>query len=94
MAEQHLPGQCGRPKYILPQAQLEFLVERRFSVSQISKLPLERWKYACPYCSGARSKGNPRDPSGLTRCIADSYPSLVTELIAEASLVTSIRKFP
>ena len=38
MAERLFTGQRGRPKYILPQEQLEFLVERRFSVPQISKL--------------------------------------------------------
>ena len=37
-AERLFTGQRGRPKYILPQEQLEFLVERRFSVPQISKL--------------------------------------------------------
>ena len=31
-------GQRGRPKYMLPQEQLEFLVERQFSVPQTSKL--------------------------------------------------------
>ena len=38
MAERLFTGQRGRPKYILPQEQVEFLVERRFSVPQMSKL--------------------------------------------------------
>ena len=47
-------AQSGRPKYMLPQEQLEFLAEWRLSVPQISKLRilgvtvLERWKDACP----------------------------------------------
>ena len=31
-------GKCGRPRYLLPQEQLEFLVERCFSVPQMSTL--------------------------------------------------------
>ena len=38
VADRLFTGQRGRPKYILPQEQLEFLVERRFSVPQILKL--------------------------------------------------------
>ena len=38
IAERLFTGQRGRPKYSLPQEQLEFSVERRFSVPQISKL--------------------------------------------------------
>ena len=38
VAERLFTGQRGEPKYIFRQEQLEFLVERRFSVPQISKL--------------------------------------------------------
>ena len=38
VAERIFTGQRGRPKYTLPREQLEFLVEQRFSVAQISKL--------------------------------------------------------
>ena len=31
-------GNRGRPKYVVPQEQVEFLIERHFSVPEISKL--------------------------------------------------------
>jgi hypothetical protein len=31
-------GRCGRPRYLVPQEQLEYLIERRFSVPEISAL--------------------------------------------------------
>ena len=38
VAEKLFTGNRGRPKYVVPQEQVEFLIERHFSVPEISKL--------------------------------------------------------
>ena len=38
VAEKLFTGNRGRPKYIVPQEQVEFLIKRHFSVPEISKL--------------------------------------------------------
>ena len=82
VTERLFTGQRGRPKYILPQEQLEFLVERRFSVSQISKLlgvspptverRLSEHRLSIPQ---RYTDMNDNDLDGLVRCILREFPN-------------------
>ena len=71
---------AGRPKYILPQEQLEFLVERRFSVPQISKLlgvsPRTVERRLSDHSLSIRqtyTDMNDSDVDGLVRCILQEF---------------------
>lgn len=82
MADQIFTGQRGRPKYILPQEQLEFLVERRFSVPQISKLlgvsPRTVERRLSKYGMSIRQTYadlNDNDLDELVRCILRDFPN-------------------
>ena len=82
VAERLFTGQRGRPKYILPQEQLEFLVERRFSVPQISKLlrvsPRTVERRLSEHRLSIRemyTDMNDSDLDGLVRCILREFPN-------------------